>query len=67
MCLAQQAHHVILLPYITNDGVMGRIIFMLLLHLTALNLQLIRNLHSIDVEAVWKRHITLDGCKTKQV
>ncbi len=50
----KQAHRVILLPYIINDGVMDRIIFMLLLHSTALNLQLIRNLLSIDVEAAMK-------------
>lgn len=41
----KQAFRVILLPYITNGGLMDRIIFMLLLHSTALNLQhLIGNL-----------------------
>lgn len=44
-----------LLSAIVNDGVMDRIIFMLLVHLTALNLELIRDLLSIDVEAAMKR------------
>lgn len=37
-------YQVILLSYIVNDGVMGKIIFTLLVHSTALNLQLIRDL-----------------------
>ncbi len=56
VCVLQnQAYHVILLPYVVNDSVMDKIIFMLLPNSTALNLQLVCDLLSRDVEAGMKR------------